>query len=78
LRVTVSLFTILKKYGQDVLGDDGSLDVPEDCTLTGLAGLIGIPESIPKVYLVSGLPKDGAGTLREHDDVKIFSFIGGG
>ena len=78
MRITVSLFTILKKYGSGTLGDDGSIDVPVGCTLGTLARLLGIPSRIAKVYLIGGLPKDESYALHEDDDVKILSFIGGG
>lgn len=78
MKIEVTLFTILKKYGKDVLDDDGSFDVPEGCTLGRLAHLLGIPSRIAKVYLIDGLPKDGSYPLHEDDKVKILSFIGGG
>ena len=78
MKISVNLFTILEKYGKDVLGDDGSFNVPEGCTLSSLAQLLGIPSRIAKVYLIDGLPKDGSYPLHEDDKVKILSFIGGG
>jgi len=78
MNVKVELFTILKKYGKGKLGKDGIIDVSEECSLGMLSKLIEIPEQLAKVYLINGMPKGDSYRLRENDNVKILTFIGGG
>ncbi|MBT3272966.1 MAG: hypothetical protein HN368_07420 [Spirochaetales bacterium] len=78
MKVFVSLYTILKAYGENTIAEDGSVEVGKGTTLGELSNQLGIPPKLAKVYLVGGLNKKPDYTLKDTDDVKIFSFIGGG
>ena len=78
MRIKVKLYTLLKKYGEGKIGEDGLLSVNEAETLQGLLRQLEIPEKMGKVFLVNGLPKEKEYGLAEGDEVKILSFIGGG
>ena len=78
MTVKVKLYTVLKKYGEGKIGEEGGFIVPDRETLEGLSFLLDIPEKMAKVYLVNGTPHEGGYVLREGDEVKILSFIGGG
>ena len=76
--VKVRLYTILKKYGEGKIGDDNSVVVSENENLGELSSQLNIPEHISKMYLVNGAPRKEKYILCKGDEVKIFSFIGGG
>lgn len=78
MEVKVKLYTILKKYGEGKLDKDNNISIPEHFTLQDLNSHLNIPERLGKVFLVNGYPQDIEYTLSEGDEVKIFSFIGGG
>ena len=78
MKVFVSLYTILKQYGEGKIGEDGAVEVVDGTTLGQLSDQLGIPLKPAKVYLANGLSKKSDYVLQESDDVKIFSFIGGG
>ncbi|MCK4925707.1 MAG: MoaD/ThiS family protein [Spirochaetes bacterium] len=78
MEVKVKLYTLLKKYGEGKIGNDGLLSLPEDETLQGLSEYLSIPKKRGKVFLVNGMPKDAKHRLCNGDEVKILSFIGGG
>lgn len=78
MEVTVKLYTLLKKYGEGKIGNDGLLSLPGDETLQGLSEYLSIPKRMGKVFLVNGMPKDDRYRLCNGDEVKILSFIGGG
>jgi len=78
LIVKVKLYTILKKYGEGKLDKDNNLSIPEHLTLQDLISHLNLPERLGKVCLVNGYPQDIEYTLGDGDEVKIFSFIGGG
>jgi len=78
VQVKVKLYTILKKYGEGKLDKDNNLSIPEHLTLQDLIFHLNLPERLGKVCLVNGYPRDIEYTLSDGDEVKIFSFIGGG
>jgi len=78
MEVKVKLYTILKKYGEGKLDKDNNISIPERLALQDLIFHLNIPERLGKICLVNGYPRDIEYTLREGDDVKIFSLIGGG
>jgi sulfur carrier protein ThiS len=78
MEVKVKLYTLLKKYGEGKIGNDGRLTLPGDETLEGLSEYLSIPKRMGKVFLVNGMPKDSTYKLCNGDEVKILSFIGGG
>ena len=78
MEIKVRLYTILKDYGKNRIGDDDSMNITENTTLKGLALHLNIPEKLGKVYLVNGAHRDRDYILQEGDNVKIFSFFGGG
>ncbi len=78
MKIKVKLYTILKKYGKGKIGDDDTMAVSEDLTISGLLSQLSIPEKTGKVFLVNDFPKDDEYKLHEGDEVKILSFIGGG
>jgi sulfur carrier protein ThiS len=78
MQVKVKLYTILKKYGEGKLDKDNNLSIPENHTLQDLISHLNLPERLGKVCLVNGYPRDIEYALRDGDEVKIFSFIGGG
>jgi sulfur carrier protein ThiS len=78
MKIKVKLYTILKKYGAGKIGEDGTMVVAKDLTISGLLSKLSIPEKTGKVFLVNDFPKDDRYELHEGDEVKILSFIGGG
>ena len=78
MKVTVSLVTILKQYTSEKIGADGACDVADGSTLDELSIYLGIPQTVVKIYLLNGLPKQAGHTLQDGDRVKISSFVGGG
>ncbi len=78
MKVKVKLYTILKKYGEGKIDKDNNLIIPENLTLKGLISHLNIPLTVGKVLLVNGFPRDIEYELNEGDEVKIFSFLGGG
>jgi len=78
MKVTVKLYTILKKYGKKKIDKDNYVRLPVTETTQGLTRHLGIPEKLSKVYLVNGIPRNGEYLLSDGDEVKILTFIGGG
>ncbi len=78
MEIKVKLSTLLNKYGEGKIGDDGTMVVSKDLTISGLVSKLAIPEKTGKVFLVNDFPKDDEYKLHEGDEVKILSFIGGG
>ena len=78
MKIKVKLYTILKKYGKDMVDKDNNMSIPSNLTLKGLMSRLEIPKKMGKVLLVNGFPRDIEYKLHEGDEVKILSFIGGG
>jgi molybdopterin converting factor small subunit len=78
MKVTVKLYTILKKYKKGKIDKDNYVRLPVFETIQGLIRYLGIPEKLGKVYLVNDIPRNGEYTLSDGDEVKILAFIGGG
>ena len=78
MRIRVTLYTILKKYGKGKIDQNNYLNLPEPETLQGLASYLKIPNRQGRVYLVNGSPRPKEYKLSEEDEVKILGFIGGG
>ena len=78
MKINVSLLTILKQYNTGTIGGDGTCNVSLGSSLDELEIHIGIPDNIVKIYLVNGRPRLSDYKLVCCDEVKIFSFLGGG
>jgi sulfur carrier protein ThiS len=78
MNIEVKLFTILKRYGEGKLGAGNSLQVPDNATVGSIISQLDIPEKLGKITLVNGKPTANGFEVKEGDEIKIFSFIGGG
>ena len=78
MKIKVKLYTILEKYAKGKVLDNNTIILPKDTTLQGLTRYFNIPDKIGIVFLVNDLPQEKEYRLREGDEAKIFSFIGGG
>ncbi len=78
MKITVKLYTILKKYGDGKIGKDNDLTIKQSLTLKDLISHLGIPEKTVSMSLVNGIVKKIVYRLQEGDEVKFFSYIGGG
>ena len=78
MKIKIRLYTILEKYAKGKVLENNTIILSEDTTLQELSHCLNIPDKIGKVYLVNDSPQDKECRLREGDEVKIFSFIGGG
>jgi sulfur carrier protein ThiS len=78
MKIKVRLYTILEKYAKGKVLQDNTIILPKDTTLQELAHYFNIPDKIGKVYLVNDLPQSKEYRLNEGEEVKVFSFIGGG
>ena len=78
MKVKVKLYTILEKYAKGKVLKNNTIILNKDTTLQGLSHYFNIPDNIGIVFLVNDSPQDKEYRLREGDEVKFFSFIGGG
>lgn len=78
MKIKVKLYTILEKYAQRKVLEDNTVILNEDATLQDLVRYFNIPDKIGVVFLVNSLPKEKDYKLCEGNEVKVFSFIGGG
>jgi sulfur carrier protein ThiS len=78
MKIKIKLYTILEKYAKGKILEDNTIILPKDTTLQGLSHYLNIPDNNGIVFLVNDLPQDKEFGLHEGDEVKIFSFIGGG
>ena len=78
MKIKVKLYTILEKYAKGKVLENNTIILPEDTTLQGLSHYLNIPDNIGIVFLVNNSPQGKEYGLHEGDEVKIFSFIGGG
>ena len=78
MKIKVKLYTILKKYGNGKLNKNSDLNVQESFTLQDLISHLGIPERTVSLSVVNGVAKKTNYRLQEGDEVKFFSYVGGG
>jgi sulfur carrier protein ThiS len=78
MKIKIKLYTILEKYAKGKILEDNTIILPKDTTLQGLSHYLNIPDNNGIVFLVNDSPQDKEFGLHEGDEVKIFSFIGGG
>lgn len=78
MKIKVKLYTILKKYGEGKIDKDSNLTIQQGLTLKDLISHLGIPEKTVSMSLADGLIKKIDYKLQEGDEVKFFSYIGGG
>ncbi len=78
MKIKVKLYTILKKYGEGKIDKDSNLTIQQGLTLKDLISHLGIPEKTVSMSLANGLIKKIDYKLQEGDEVKFFSYIGGG
>jgi sulfur carrier protein ThiS len=78
MKIKVKLYTILKKYGDGKIDNDNDLTIQQSLTLQELISHLGLPEKTVSMSLVNGLVKKIDYRLQEGDEVKFFSYIGGG
>ena len=78
MKIKVKLYTILEKYAKGKVLENNTIILHKDTTLQGLSHYLNIPDDNGIVFLVNDSLKDKEFGLHEGDEVKIFSFIGGG
>ena len=78
MKIKVKLYTILKKYGKGKIDKNSNLTIQQGLTLKDLISHLGIPEKTVSMSLANGLIKKIDYKLQEGDEVKFFSYIGGG
>ncbi len=78
MKIKVKLYTILKKYGKGKIDKNSNLTIQQGLTLKDLISHLGIPEKTVSISLANGLVKKIDYKLQEGDEVKFFSYIGGG
>lgn len=79
IKVQVKLYTILKKYAENKILENGIVFVQNDITLEELSNkYLNIPKKLGLIFLVNNSPKEKKYRLTKGDEVKIFSFICGG
>ena len=78
MKIKVKLYTILKKYGEGKIDKNSNLTIQQGLTLKDLISYLGIPEKTVSISLANGLVKKIDYKLQEGDEVKFFSYIGGG
>lgn len=78
MKIKVKLYTILKKYGEGKIDKDSNLTIQQGLTMKDLISHLGIPEKTVSMSLANGLVKKIDYKLQEGDEVKFFSYIGGG
>jgi sulfur carrier protein ThiS len=78
MKIKVKLYTILEKHAKGKVLENNTIILPKNTTLKGLSHYLNIPDNIGIVFLVNDSPKDKEYRLHEGDEIKIFSFIGGG
>ena len=78
MKIKVKLYTILKKYGEGKIDKDSNLTIQQGLTLKDLISHLGMPEKTVSISLANGLVKKIDYKLQEGDEVKFFSYIGGG
>ncbi len=78
MKIKVKLYTILEKYAKGKVLENDTIILHKDTTLKELTRYFSIPDNIGIVFMVNASVYDKNYRLREGDEVKIFSFIGGG
>ena len=78
MQIKVRLYTILKEYGDGKIDKNNNLTIQQSHTLKDLISHLGIPEKTVSMALVNALVKKMHYTLQEGDEVRFFSYIGGG
>lgn len=79
MKVTVRLFTTLKRYlppGSD--GRSARMDIDEGSTVMDLVESAGIPRDLPHIVMVNSRKASLAQALEDGDTVSLFPAIGGG
>ena len=78
MKIKIKLYTILEKYAKGKVLENNTIILPKDSTLQELTRYFNIPDNIGIVFLVNDSPQNKEYRLCEGDEVKVFSFIGGG
>ena len=78
MKIKVKLYTILEKYAKGKVLENNMITFPQDITLQGLTRYFNIPDNIGIVFLVNYSSQGKEYRLCEGDEVRVFSFIGGG
>jgi len=78
MKIKVKLYTILEKYAKGKVLENDTIILHKDSTLQELTRYFNIPNNIGIVFLVNDSPQGKEYRLSEGDEVKVFSFIGGG
>lgn len=78
MKIKIKLYTILEKYAKGKVLENNTIILSEDTTLQELTRYFKIPDNIGIVFLVNDSPQGKEYRLSEGEEVKIFSFIGGG
>jgi len=78
MKIKIKLYTILEKYAKGKVRENNTIILHKDTTLQELTRYFNIPDNIGIVFLVNYSSKGKEYRLSEGDEVKVFSFIGGG
>ena len=80
IRVHIKLYANLRRYRPELaIGETFACDVPDDTTITGLiGGALGLPREEVAIALVNGVQREGSYSLRDGDQVALWSPIAGG
>jgi len=78
MKIKVKLYTILEKYAKGEMFKNNTIILHIGTSLQEVSHYFNIPDNIGIVFLVNNSHQDKEYRLAEGDEVKIFSFIGGG
>ena len=78
MKIKVKLYTILKKYDKGKIDENNTLAIKKGKTVGDLISYLGLPENSVSLSIVNGIAKQKEYKLQEGDEVKFFSYVGGG
>jgi molybdopterin converting factor small subunit len=78
MKIKVKLYTILEKYAKGKMFKNNMIILHIGTSLQEVSHYFNIPDNIGIVFLVNNSHQDKEYILGEGDEVKVFSFIGGG
>ena len=78
MKIKVKLYTILEKYAKGKMFENNTIFLHIGTSLQEVSHYFNIPDNIGIVFMVNASVHDKNYRLHEGDEVKIFSFIGGG
>lgn len=63
---------------KNMLGEDGSLLIPDGAMIRDLLERLGLPEKKAQILLVNGIHQRSDYVLQERDRISLFPLLGGG